>query len=154
MNRVTVILASLLLISTPLSGCLTEDTLEDLIDDVLGCMDEQAKNYDENATTELVGNCIYAASMNVFMEAMTQEISIESMLDENTTTAGYSMYMNGPAGDDFGTTGDEMMTIEEVVMVNLSANAAHVQLTLELEPMISITNTMIQVGEVVNVHHE
>ncbi|MDG1547661.1 MAG: PGF-CTERM sorting domain-containing protein, partial [Candidatus Thalassarchaeaceae archaeon] len=47
-----------------------------------------------------------------------------------------------------------MMTIEEVVMVNLSANAAHVQLTLELEPMISITNTMIQVGEVVNVHHE
>jgi len=80
MNRVTVILASLLLISTPLSGCLTEDTLEDLIDDVLGCMDEQAKNYDENATTELVGNCIYAASMNVFMEAMTQEISIESML--------------------------------------------------------------------------
>jgi hypothetical protein len=56
MNRVTVILASLLLISTPLSGCLTEDTLEDLIDDVLGCMDEQAKNYDENATTELVGN--------------------------------------------------------------------------------------------------
>jgi hypothetical protein len=82
MNRVTVILASLLLISTPLSGCLTEDTLEDLIDDVLGCMDEQAKNYDENATTELVGNCIYAASMNVFMEAMTQEISIESMLDE------------------------------------------------------------------------
>ena len=154
MNRVTVILASLLLISTPLSGCLTEDTLEDLIDDVLGCMDEQAKNYDENATTELVGNCIYAASMNVFMEAMTQEISIESMLDENTTTAGYSMYMNGPAGDDFGDTGDEMMTIEEVVMVNLSANAAHVQLTLELEPMISITNTMTQVGEVVNVHHE
>jgi Ca2+-binding EF-hand superfamily protein len=117
-------------------------------------MDEQAKNYDENATTELVGNCIYAASMNVFMEAMTQEISIESMLDENTTTAGYSMYMNGPAGDDFGDTGDEMMTIEEVVMVNLSANAAHVQLTLELEPMISITNTMTQVGEVVNVHHE
>ncbi|MBT3600798.1 MAG: hypothetical protein HN520_03285, partial [Euryarchaeota archaeon] len=154
MNRVTVILASLLLISTPLAGCLTEDTLEDLIDDVLGCMDEQAKNYDENATTELVGNCIYAASMNVFMEAMTQEISIESMLDENTTTAGYSMYMNGPAGDDFGDTGDEMMTIEEVVMVNLSANAAHVQLTLELEPMISITNTMTQVGEVVNVHHE
>ncbi len=154
MNRVTVILASLLLISTPLAGCLTEDTLEDLIDDVLGCMDEQAKNYDENATTELVGNCIYAASMNVFMEAMTQEISIESMLNENTTTAGYSMYMNGPAGDDFGDTGDEMMTIEEVVMVNLSANAAHVQLTLELEPMISITNTMTQVGEVVNVHHE
>ncbi len=154
MNRVIVILASLLLISTPLSGCLTEDTLEDLIDDVLGCMDEQAKNYDENATTELVGDCIYAASMNVFMEAMTQEISIESMLDGNTTTAGYSMYMNGPAGDDFGETGDEMMTIEEVVMVNLSANAAHVQLTLELEPMISITNTMTQVGEVVNVHHE
>ena len=154
MNKIIVALASLLIVTTPLAGCLTEDSLEDLIDDVLGCMDEQAKNYDENATTELVGNCIYAASMNVFMEAMTQEISIESMLDENTTTAGYSMYMNGPAGDDFGETGDEMMIIEEVVMVNLSANAAHVHLTLELEPMISITNTMTQVGEVVNVHNE
>ena len=154
MNKIIVALASLLIVTTPLAGCLTEDSLEDLIDDVLGCMDEQAKNYDENATTELVGNCIYAASMNVFMEAMTQEISIESMLDENTTTAGYTMYMNGPAGDDFGETGDEMMIIEEVVMVNLSANAAHVHLTLELEPMISITNTMTQVGEVVNVHNE
>jgi Ca2+-binding EF-hand superfamily protein len=154
MNRIIVALAGLLIVTTPLAGCLDEDTLEEIIDDIVGCMDTEAKNYDENATTELVGNCIYAASMNVFMEAMTQEISIESMLDENTTTAGYTMYMNGPAGDDFGETGDEMMIIEEVVMVNLSANAAHVHLTLELEEMISITNTMTQVGEVVNVHNE
>ena len=62
-----VVLASLLIVTTPLAGCLDEAALEDLIDDIVGCMDNEAKNYDENATTELVGNCIYAASMDAFM---------------------------------------------------------------------------------------
>ena len=60
MNRIIVVLASLLIVTTPLAGCLDEAALEDLIDDIVGCMDNEAKNYDENATTELVGNCIYA----------------------------------------------------------------------------------------------
>ena len=76
MNRIIVVLASLLIVTTPLAGCLDEATLEDLIDDIVGCMDNEAKNYDENATTELVGNCIYAASMDAFMDAMNQEVDI------------------------------------------------------------------------------
>ena len=72
MKQITVLLATLLLVSTPLAGCLDDATLEELIDDIVGCMDAEAKNYDDNATTELVGNCIYAASMDVFMNAMDE----------------------------------------------------------------------------------
>ena len=38
----------------PMAGCLSGEDLEELVDDVLGCMDENAANYEENATAELV----------------------------------------------------------------------------------------------------
>ena len=153
MNRIIVALASLLIVTTPLAGCLDEATLEEIIDDIVGCMDTQAKNYDENATTELVGNCIYAASMDAFFDAMNQEIDIQSMLNQSTT-AGYSMSMTMPMGDELGDMGDAMMLVEETVMVNMSANAAHVSMVMSVPMMFSSTTTMIQVGEVVNVHHK
>jgi len=155
MNRIIVVLASLLIVTTPLAGCLDEAALEDLIDDIVGCMDNEAKNYDENATTELVGNCIYAASMDAFMDAMNQEIDIQSMLNQSTT-AGYSMSMTTPMGDELGDMGDDtmMMNIEETVMVNMSANAAHVSIAMSIPMVFSSTTTMTQVGEVVNVHHK
>ena len=155
MNRIIVVLASLLIVTTPLAGCLDEATLEDLIDDIVGCMDNEAKNYDENATTELVGNCIYAASMDAFMDAMNQEVDIQSMLNQSTT-AGYSMSMTTPMGDELGDMGDDtmMMNIEETVMVNMSANAAHVSIAMSIPMVFSSTTTMTQVGEVVNVHHK
>ena len=85
MTRLNVLIASLLLIATSLSGCITEE----LVDDILGCMDENAANYEENATSELVGDCIYMATAETFMEAMTDIGSIEDML-EDTPKAGYS----------------------------------------------------------------
>ena len=155
MNRIIVVLASLLIVTTPLAGCLDEAALEDLIDDIVGCMDNEAKNYDENATTELVGNCIYAASMEAFMDAMNQEIDIQSMLNQSTT-AGYSMSMTTPMGDELGDMADAtmMMNIEETVMVNMSANAAYVSIAMSIPMVFSSTTTMTQIGEVVNVHHK
>ena len=155
MNRIIVALTSLLIVTTPLAGCLDDATLEDLIDDIVGCMDNEAKNYDENATTELVGNCIYAASMEAFMDAMNQEVDIQSMLNQSTA-AGYSMSMTTPMGDELGDMGDDtmMMNIEETVMVNMSANAAHVSIAMSIPMVFSSTTTMTQVGEVVNVHHK
>ena len=148
------LLASLLIATTPLAGCIDGDTLEEIIDDVVGCMDTEAKNYDENATTELVGNCIYAASMEAFMDAMNQEIDLQSMLNQSTT-AGYSMSMTAPMGDELGDMGDDMMVlIEETVMVNMSANAAHVSIEMSIPMLFSSITTMTQVGEVVNVHHK
>jgi len=154
MNKTLVLLASLLIATTPLAGCIDGDTLEEIIDDVVGCMDTEAKNFDENATTELVGNCIYAASMEVFMDAMNQEIDLQSMLNQSTT-AGYSMSMTAPMGDELGDMGDDMMIlIEETVMVNMSANAAHVSIAMSAPMLFSSTTTVTQVGEVVNVHHK
>ena len=153
MNKIIVALTSLLIVTTPLAGCLDEATLEEIIDDIVGCMDNQAKNYDENATTELVGNCIYAASMDAFLDSMNQQIDIQSMLNQSTT-AGYSMSMTMPMGDELGDMGDAMMLVEETVMVNMSANAAHVSMVMSVPMMFSSTTTMIQVGEVVNVHHK
>ena len=154
MNKTLVLLASLLIATTPLAGCIDGDTLEEIIDDVVGCMDTEAKNYDENATTELVGNCIYAASMEAFMDAMNQEIDLQSMLNQSTS-AGYSMSMTAPMGDELGDMGDDMMVlIEETVMVNMSANAAHVSIAMSIPMLFSSTTTMTQVGEVVNVHHK
>ncbi|MBU89647.1 MAG: hypothetical protein CMA57_04585 [Euryarchaeota archaeon] len=153
MNKIIVALTSLLIVTTPLAGCLDEATLEEIIDDIVGCMDNQAKNYDENATTELVGDCIYAASMDAFLDSMNQQIDIQSMLNQSTT-AGYSMSMTMPMGDELGDMGDAMMLVEETVMVNMSANAAHVSMVMSVPMMFSSTTTMIQVGEVVNVHHK
>ena len=152
MKQITVLLASLLLVSTPLAGCL--DDVEELIDDIVGCMDAEAKNYDENATTELVGNCIYAASMNVFMDAMDEEMDLQSMLNKNST-AGYSMSTTMPMEDNgMVDTGGVMMLIEETVMVNMSANAAHVSMSMSMPMMLTQATTMTQVGEIVNVHHK
>ena len=153
MNKIIVALTSLLIVTTPLAGCLDEATLEEIIDDIVGCMDNQAKNYDENATTELVGDCIYAASMDAFLDSMNQQIDIQSMLNQSTT-AGYSMSMTMPMGDELGDMGDAMMLVEETVMVNMSANAAHVSMVMSVPMIFSSTTTMIQVGEVVNVHHK
>ena len=153
MKQITVLIASLLLISTPLAGCLDDATLEEFIDDIVGCMDAEAKNYDDNATTELVGNCIYAASMDVFMDAMDEGIDIQSMLNQNST-AGYSMSMTMPQNTGMVDTGVVMMLIEETVMVNLSANAAHVSMVMSIPMMFSQVTTMTQVGEIVNVHHK
>jgi Ca2+-binding EF-hand superfamily protein len=51
-------------------------------------------------------------------------------------------------------TGGAMMLIEETVMVNMSANAAHVSMVMSMPMMFSQVTTMTQVGEIVNVHHK
>ena len=154
MNRVYVILASLILVATPLAGCLDEATLEELLDDVIGCMDENAKNFDDNATTELVGECIYAASMQVFVDSMTQQMTIEGLLNQSTS-AGYSMSMTMPMdGEDMGLEETIIMNVQETVKVNLSSNSAYVSMHMGIPLMLTSVSTMIQVGEVVNVHNQ
>lgn len=150
MNRTIVVLASLLIVTTPLAGCLDEVTLEELIDDIVGCMDNEAQNYDENATTELVGNCIYAASMAQFMEALDEEMSIDEMLNQ-IPRAGYS---NIISTTQFSEDLNQMLdiTMEEHVMVDLENNSAMVRIVLSVDSMISTDYQVIQVGEVVNIH--
>ena len=147
MTRLHVLIAALILVSAPLAGCLDEE----LIDDILGCMDENAENYDDNATSELVGDCIYMASMDTFMDAMNDVGSIEDML-EDTPKAGYSQTINvNEWSDDLGMQLDTRIT--ETVMADLDNDAVHVHNFLSIAPLMTISYTHTQIGEVVNIHY-
>ena len=153
MNRAYALLASLILIATPMAGCLSGEDIEELVDDVLGCMDENAANYDENATAELVGDCLYMASIDAFISAMEdmQEMSIDDMLEEDTR-AGYSSIISVTTVSDEMGGGPMDISIEEHVMVDLENDSAMVRTYLSVVPMVSIDYQVIQVGQVINIH--
>ena len=155
MNRAYALLASLILIATPIAGCLSGEDLEELVDDVLGCMDENAANYDENATSELVGDCLYMASIDAFISAMEdmQEMSIDDMLEEDTR-AGYSSIISVTTVSDEMGGGPIEISIEEHVMVDLENDSAMVRTYLSVVPMVTIDYQVIQVGQVVNIHSQ
>ena len=146
MTRMNVIIASLLLIATSLSGCITEE----LVDDILGCMDENAANYEENATSELFGDCIYMATAETFMEAMTDVGSIEDIL-EDTPKAGYSQSISSSEwNQDLGMQMD--VEIEDIVMADLNSDSVYVHNSISIAGLLQMEYTHVQVGEVVNIH--
>jgi len=148
MNRAYALIASLILIATPMAGCLTG---EDLVDDILGCVDENAANYDENATTELVGDCIYLASIDAFMTSMDKEMGIHGLLEESPK-AGYSQTIEVNTFEpDMGMQIE--VTMSEQVMVDMNNNSIYVHTAMSYDPMITMEYTHIQVGEVVNIHY-
>ena len=151
MTRAHALFACLILIAAPLAGCLSGDDLEELVDDIIGCMDENAANYDDNATSELVGDCIYMATMDTFMDAMSDVRTIEEML-EDTPKAGYSQSMNvNEWNDELGMQMDVM--IIETVMADLDNDAVHVHNFISIAPLMTMSYTHAQIGEVVNIHY-
>ena len=147
MTRTHVLIAALILVSAPLAGCLDEE----LIDDILGCMDENAANYDDNATSELVGDCIYMASMETFMDAMNDIGSIEDML-EDTPKAGYSQSIaTSEWNQDLGMQMD--VEIEDILMADLDNDAVYVHNSFSVVALMQMEYTHVQVGEIVNVHY-
>ena len=151
MTRAYAILASLILIATPLAGCTTSPEIEEIVDDILGCMDENAENYDDNATAELLGECIYLASMEAFMTAMTEQMEIDEML-ETMPQAGYSMLITTSEwNSDMNMQMD--VTIEEIVMADLDTDSVYVKTGMSMVPFLISEYTQVQVGELVNVHY-
>jgi len=151
MTRAYALLASLLLIATPLAGCTSSPEIEEIVDDILGCMDENAENYAENATAELLGDCIYLASMEIFITAMTEQMKIDEML-EIIPRAGYSMTITTSEWN----TDMNMQTdtvIEEMVMADLGTDSVYVKMGISVVPFMTYEFTQIQVGELVNVHY-
>jgi len=151
MTRAYAILASLILIATPLAGCTSSPEIEEIVDDILGCMDENAENYDDNATAELLGECIYLASMEAFMTAMTEQMEIDEML-ETMPQAGYSMLITTSEwNSDMNMQMD--VTIEEIVMADLDTDSVYVKTGISMVPFLISEYTQVQVGELVNVHY-
>ena len=151
MTRAYALLASLLLIATPLAGCTSSPEIEELVDDILGCMDENAENYAENATAELLGDCIYLASMEIFITAMTEQMKIDEML-EIIPRAGYSMTITS---SEWNTDMNMQMdtVIEEMVMADLDTDSVYVKMGMSMVPFMTYEYTQVQVGELVNVHY-
>ena len=151
MIRAYALIVSLLLIVTPLAGCTSSPEIEELVDDILGCMDENAENYDDNATAELLGDCIYLASMEIFMTAMTEQMEIDEML-EIIPQAGYSMSITM---SEWNTDMNMQMdtVIEEMVMADLDAESVYVKMGMSIVPFLTSEYTQVQVGEIVNVHY-
>ena len=144
-------LASLLLIATPLAGCTSSPEIEEIIDDIFGCMDENAENYAENATAELLGDCIYLASMEIFMNAMTEQMEIDEML-EIMPRAGFSFtVMSSEFNVEMGMQMDTI--IEEMVMVDLDTDSAYLKMGISMVPFMTSEYTQVQVGELVNAHY-
>jgi len=145
------LLASLLLIATPLAGCTSSPEIEEIVDDILGCMDANAENYDDNATAELLGDCIYLASMEIFITALTEQMEIDEML-EIIPRAGYSMtIMASEFNADMGMQMDTV--IEEMVMADLGTDSVSVHMGISIVPFLNYEYTQVQVGELVNVHY-
>ncbi len=151
MTRAYALLASLILIATPLAGCLSGEDIEEIVDDILGCMDENAENYDDNATAELLGDCIYLASMEIFITAMTEQMEIDEML-EIIPRAGYSMSITM---SEWNTDMNMQMdtVIEEMVMADLDTDSIYLKNAMSIVPLLTYEYTQIQVGELVNVHY-
>ena len=148
MTRAYALLASLILIASPLAGCLTGEDIEEIIDDILGCIDENAENYDENATAELVGECIYLASMEAFITAMADSMDIDAML-EKAPRAGYSYHLISDEWNDEA--GQITIDLEKIVKVDLGNDSVYTKMHLDISSMIVIDYEVTQVGEVVNV---
>ena len=151
MTRAYALIVSLLLIVTPLAGCTSSPEIEELVDDILGCMDENAENYDDNATAELLGDCIYLASMKAFMTAMTEQMEIDEMLDI-IPQAGYSMSITM---SEWNTDMNMQMdtVIEEMVMADLDTDSVYVKMGMSIVPLLVYEYTQVQVGELVNIHY-
>ncbi|MFL2498698.1 MAG: low-density lipoprotein receptor class A repeat-containing protein, partial [Candidatus Thalassarchaeum sp.] len=151
MTRAYALLASLLLIATPLAGCTSSPEIEEIVDDIFGCMDENAENYAENATAELLGDCVYLASMEIFMNAMTEQMEIDEML-EIMPRAGFSFtVMSSEFNADMGMQMDTI--IEEMVMVDLDTDSAYIKMGISMAPFMTSEYTQVQVGELVNAHY-
>ena len=92
--------------------------------------------------------------MQVFVDSMAQQMTIEGLLNQSTS-AGYSMSMTMPMdGEDMGLEETIIMNVQETVKVNLSSNSAYVSMHMGIPLMLTSVSTMIQVGEVVNVHNQ
>jgi len=114
-------------------------------------MDENAENYAENATAELLGDCIYLASMEIFMNAMTEQMEIDEML-EIMPRAGFSFtVMSSEFNADMGMQMDTI--IEEMVMVDLDTDSAYIKMGISMAPFMTSEYTQVQVGELVNAHY-
>ena len=122
--RLHVIFASFLIMSISLAGCISDSTLEQINDEkseIIGCMEESALNYDEDATTSS-GLCLSEEQL-LLAEEMFWSSWDSDAVNNATEPVGYRLMLeemseDGNTDDSWYRMMDRTLDIQEVFAPN------------------------------------
>lgn len=145
MRSVTALSTAFLMIVSSMAGCL--EVVEDIAE-IIGCSDENAENFDPNATTGSDDLCLFLENEARFMAAMGDAMAADPssyLLDSDSGVSGveYSMSMSGYDPDSGMSVSMEMLS---VVMVDLESQSMYNRSMISYMDMISIDSEMVWSG--------
>ena len=143
MRSVTALSTAFLMIVSSMAGCI--EGLEDIAE-AIGCSDENASNFDPNATTGSDELCLFLENEARFMAAMGDAMAAEPsnyLLDSDSGVSGveYSMSMSGDDGEV-----SVSMEMLSVIMVDLESQSMYNRTMISYMDMISIDTEMVWSG--------
>ncbi len=143
MRTVTALSTAFLMIVSSMAGCI--EGLEDIAE-AIGCSDENASNFDPNATTGSDELCLFLENEARFMAAMGDAMAAEPsnyLLDSDSGVSGveYSMSMSGDDGEV-----SVSMEMLSVIMVDLESQSMYNRTMISYMDMISIDTEMVWSG--------
>lgn len=145
MRSVTALSTAFLMIVSSMAGCI--EGLEDIAD-AIGCSDENASNYDPDATSGSDDLCLFLENEARFMAAMGDAMAADPssyLLDSDSGVSGveYSMSMSGNDPDSGMSVSMEMLS---VIMVDLESQSMYNRSMISYMDMISIDSEMVWSG--------
>ncbi|MGB0628631.1 MAG: low-density lipoprotein receptor class A repeat-containing protein, partial [Candidatus Thalassarchaeaceae archaeon] len=145
MRSVTALSTAFLMIVSSMAGCI--EGLEDIAD-AIGCSDENASNYDPDATSGSDDLCLFLENEARFMAAMGDAMAADPssyLLDSDSGVSGveYSMSMSGDDPDSGMSVSMEMLS---VIMVDLESQSMYNRSMISYMDMISIDSEMVWSG--------
>ena len=145
MRSVTALSTAFLMIVSSMAGCI--EGLEDLTE-IIGCSDENAENFNPDATTGSDDLCLFLENEARFMAAMGDAMAADPssyLLDSDSGVSGveYSMSMSGYDPNSGMSVSMEMLS---VVMVDLESQSMYNRSMISYMDMISIDSEMVWSG--------
>ncbi|MGB1633425.1 MAG: hypothetical protein ACPHEN_08630, partial [Candidatus Poseidoniaceae archaeon] len=122
--RVRTLFASFLMFTVSLAGCISDSTVEEISDEIteiLGCMEERALNYDEEATTSS-DLCLFEEQLLLAEEVFWSSWDSDAV-NNVTEPVGYRLILeekseDGNTDDSWYRMMDRTLTIQEVFAPN------------------------------------
>ena len=145
MRSVTALSTAFLMIVSSMAGCI--EGLEDLTE-IIGCSDENAENFNPDATTGSDDLCLFLENEARFMAAMGDAMAADPssyLLDSDSGVSGveYSMSMSGYDPNSGMSVSMEMLS---VIMVDLESQSMYNRSMISYMDMISIDSEMVWSG--------
>ena len=145
MRSVTALSTVFLMIVSSMAGCI--EGLEDIAE-AIGCSDENAANFDPDATTGSDDLCLFLENEARFMAVMGDAMAAEPsnyLLDSDSGVSGveYSMSMSGDDPESGMSVSMEMLS---VIMVDLESQSMYNRTMISYMDMINIDTEMVWSG--------